>query len=256
MKMKKRGQVAIFVVIAIVIIVAVLLVYFLVPQAKTVFSGELVPNNYLQSCVQTDLEKDIKLLSDQGGYENPEGYTLYQGNKIKYLCYTSQFYLPCKVQQPLIVRNFELELQRITREKTVACVNQMVQEFKNRGYNVNVEKPATTNVEMVPENIKISIDVPITISKDSTQRFNNFEFDIPSKMYNLVMISTSIVGFESTYGNTDTDVFTAYYPNVDIDKIERDDGTTIFVVKDVTSKETFRFASRSLAWPGGYGMKA
>ena len=36
------------------------------------------------------------------------------------------------------------------------------------------------------------------------------------------------------------------------EKIKLDDGTKIYEVSDVTTHETFTFASRSLVWPPGY----
>lgn len=254
--MKKRGQVAIFIIIAIVIVGGVALVYFLLPQTRTAISGDSTATSYLQNCFEKDLQKNLIMLGEQGGYENPEGFVLYNSTKVKYLCYTSQYYLPCKVQQPLISRNFEIELARMMNSKADECVDNLKKEFESRGYTVNLKANPSTSVEMTPEKIKFIVKSPMTISKESAQNFDEFEIEVPSKMYNLIMISTSIVSYESSYGNTDTDVFRRYYPNIDINKIELDEGTTVFVVKDIGSKERFVFASRSLAWPGGYGLNA
>ena len=139
MKMKKRGQAAIFVIIAVVIVVAGILIYLLVPGAKTILSGELVPASYLKNCFQENLQSNLDTLNKQGGYENPQGYADFNGNRVKYLCYTSQYYLPCKVQQPLIVRNYGNELERMTKAKVNECLANLKKEFEGRGYQVSVE---------------------------------------------------------------------------------------------------------------------
>lgn len=254
--MKKRGQAAIFVIVAIVIIVAGVLVYLFVPQVQTVFSGEIVPGNYLRNCFQEDFQSNLDALSEKGGYQNPEGYVQFRGSNVKYLCYTSQYYLPCKVQQPLIARNFEIELERITQAKVDECVANLKSEYESKGYEVTLDGATGVGVDFIPDKINVLVTAPMTISKEGTQTFRAFNIEIPSKMYNLVMIATSIVSYESTYGNTATDIFVQYYPDIDIDKIELEGGTTVFTVRDVISKEEFTFASRSQVWPGGLGLTA
>ena len=46
---EKRGQVAIFIIVAIVIVVSGILIYFLFPNVRTIVSGEIVPNRFLLS---------------------------------------------------------------------------------------------------------------------------------------------------------------------------------------------------------------
>mgnify|MGYP001601640950 CR=1 FL=1 len=100
-KMNERGQVAILIIVAVVIAIAVLAV-FLYPRIKVAVSTEVNPSQFLQSCIESDLRNDMALLSQNGGYRAPEGVVNYGGQQYKYLCYTSQFYAKCVVQQPLI----------------------------------------------------------------------------------------------------------------------------------------------------------
>ena len=251
----KRGQTAIFVIVAIFIVVGGILIYYLFPGVQSVFKGEISPNNFIQSCVEGEVKSGIEMLSKQGGYSNPEGYVLYQGNKIKYLCYTSQYFLPCNVQQPLIKRQFEVELEKIIKLETDECVQNLKEEYEGRGFVVSGMKDTNVNVEIIPEKIKVIVEAPMTISKDEvTQNFRSFDVELRSKLYDLLMISTSLIDFEATYGNTETTFYYLYYPNLIIQKIKLGDGSTVYKVQDVTTKEEFSFASRSLAWPGGYGL--
>ena len=43
-----------------------------------------------------------------------------------------------------------------------------------------------------------------------------------------------------------------FYPDLVIDKIKRDDGTTVYIIENADLKTKFQFASRSMAWPAGY----
>ncbi|MEK6819132.1 MAG: hypothetical protein AABY10_04335, partial [Nanoarchaeota archaeon] len=253
--MNKRGQTSIFIIVAIVIFVAVLLVYFFYPNIKNVVSGEFSPSNEIENCLQSDLKENIVTLSNQGGYLDPEGFILYQNDKVKYLCYTSQYYLPCKVQQALIKKHFEDELNSVLKTKAETCISNLVAEFKRRGYEVSASSKVDTKVEIVPQRMEFTIMAPMSVTKENTQTYDEFKFNIPSEMYNILMISTSIIDFESTYGNSETNLYTQNYPNIKIDKAELDEGSTVYTVNEVTTKEKFRFASRSLAWPGGYGRE-
>ena len=89
--MNKRGQIAIFVIVA-VMIVAVVLVVFLNPGGKIGISRDVNPSSYLSNCIEPKVEETIEILSRQGGYMVPENYVLYQNEKIQYLCYTNKQY--------------------------------------------------------------------------------------------------------------------------------------------------------------------
>jgi len=255
MGMAKRGQVAIFVIVAIVIVVAGILVYFLVPGVRSAISGEIVPSDFFRSCVDDSLQENIQLLASQGGYANPEGYILHNGNRVKYLCYTSQYYFPCKVQQPLVKRNFEMELEKVLDDEAGRCVGELREEYEGRGFDVRGGEDVAINVEIAPDKIIVSTETSITASRDETTiNFRSIRFEEESQMYDLVLISTSIVDLEATYGDIETNLYYDYYPNIVIEKNKLSDGTTVYGVEDVTTGEKFNFASRSLAWPGGYGL--
>lgn len=256
-KMKKRGQVAIFVVVAVLIAVAGVLVYLFVPNARNVFSGEVVPSTFIRECVEEEVRAGVDMLSKQGGYSDPEGFILYKGMEVKYLCYTSQYYLPCKVQQPLIKRNFERELESLIEFKTDECVQKLRSEYEGRGFEVSGVEDSAANVEIIPGRIRIVVDAPMSVSNaEGTQSFRSFNVEMESEIYDLLLVATSIIDFESTYGDTETSLYYQYYPNLQIEKSKLGDGTTVYGVRDVTTDEKFYFASRSLAWPGGYGLDA
>lgn len=253
--MFKRGQTTIFVIIAIVIVFGGILVYLLVPGAKNVLGGEVSPNAFIRDCVEDEIKSGVDLLARQGGYATPEGFILNDGNKVKYLCYNAQYYLPCKVQQPLIKRHFERELEEMVEAKSDTCVQELRADYEARGFSVTGVEASSVDVEIIPGSIRVLVNAPMTVSKDEqTQSFRSFDVSLSSKMYDLLYISTSIVDFESTYGDTETTLYYAYYPNLVIEKEKLTDGTTIYGVEDVTTGEKFVFASRSLAWPGGYGL--
>jgi hypothetical protein len=256
-KKSKKGQLAIFIIIAIVIvfIIAVVILY---PRIKGVFVGtEFTPQNYIKTCLGTEVNNAIILLNKQGGYANPEGFVVYpeDGNdeKVKFLCYTSEYYKTCTVQQPLIISHYEQELSKIIEPKAKSCFESLKSEYEKRGYSVTgTLRVVTTEVDL--KGIKMTFDASLTLTKDTTNRFDKVEVMLDSQMFNILSIVQSLVKFESTYGDSETTAFMQYYPNLKIEKIKMSDGTKIYEVSDVITKEKFVFASRSLSWPPGYGV--
>ena len=255
-KMNKRGQATIFIIIAVVIVVGIIILFFLAPDLGFNLRGEIVPNEFLQEKIQDSVNSEIEILAKQGGYSNPEGAILYRGNNVKYLCYTAQYYLPCRVQQPMIKEHFEEELNSAVEQSVKENVGSLKSEYERRGFSVSGPETVESSVKIVPGEIRIDVKAPMTVTKDVTQNFNEFNIEMESQMYDLLMLATSIIDFESTYGDSETSLYMQYYPNLDIQKIKLGDGSTIYILRDVTTDEEFMFASRGLAWPGGYGFEA
>ncbi len=251
--MNKRGQVVIFVIVAIAI-VGVLAAVFLFPRVREGVTGtEFSPNSFLSDCVAPEVERGVSLLAMQGGYAEPEGFILNDGVKIKYLCYSAKNYEPCAVQQPMIKNNFEAELGRIVTPAAEQCVRNLKSEYEKRGYSVSASA-VDTQLSIIPGKIRVDFLAPMTITRDSTETFRGFDVELKSEMYDLLMTSQSIVDFESEFGDSETTLYLQYYPDLKIDKTKLDDGSTIYKLSNVVTKEEFTFASRSVAWPAGYGL--
>ena len=247
----KKGQVTIFIIVALVI-VAILLIIFLYPRFNTTTQEAFSPNAFLSSCIEPQLRPVIAQLAMHGGYLTPEGTVKFKDQNVKYLCYTSGYYTPCLDQQPMIKENFENNLAGFVNREVSQCVDDLKAEYEKQQYIVTLGQ-VSSNVSITSGNINIKINAPMTVTKESSQDFKHFDINIKSQMYDLIMISSSIVEFEATYGNAETTLYMQYYPDLKIQKTQLSDGTRIYEVNDVVTNETFTFASRSVAWPPGYG---
>lgn len=250
----KRGQVAIYLIVAIAIVALVALGVLFYPRLGGIFSQEISPNIYLKNCIEPGIKPAVETLSKQGGYSNPDGVIEYKGEKIKYLCYTSENYKTCNVQQPMIKDNFEKELNSIIKPKSDQCARNLISEYGKRGFKVTASS-IDSRVEIVPEKIKVVISAPMSITKDTTQTFKEFEVDMDSGMYDLLFTASSIIDYESSLGDSATELYLQYYPDLKIEKTKLSDGTKIYKLSNVVTNEEFVFASRSLAWPAGYGLE-
>ena len=137
----KKGQVTIFIIVAIIIIVLGILIYFFYPKiSSTLGFGTVTPSSYLQDCLKDKITTTAKELSLQGGSLNPEHYYLYEDNKIEYLCYSELPYLQCVMQQPMLKDHIENEIKTAIENDANNCLNNMEKSFNARGYNVILKK--------------------------------------------------------------------------------------------------------------------
>ncbi len=243
-----RSQVTIFIIIAIVIISAILIFFLWIKPTYFAQKGEL---NF-EECVADAVEGEINNLGVSGGFADPEFYYLYEDDKIGYLCYTNLYYKPCAVLKPFLKNHFEEQLEKVAKEKINKCYENSVAELKAKGYDV-VSGKVNSKIELKPKQVIVSVEAPISVSKQTTKKFRTFKIKINSPIYDMLMIATSILQYETKYGDSDVTSLMTLYPDFIIEKIKRGDGTTIYIIKNKESKTKFQFASRSFVWPPGYG---
>lgn len=246
--MYKRGQITLFVILAIVV-VGIVVVIFAFPEVN-VFSTAVNPSAYLHDCIEPQVAAIKETLSEQGGYAVPTHSTLYQDLTLQYLCYTSDNYVPCTVQQPLLVKHIEEEMKQYIEPRARQCLEQLKTQYERKGYGVR-SSSSSISVSIIPDRIVVDFNAPLTITKEETQTFQKFGVGIDSNWYDLLLTAVSILQYESTLGDSETNLYISYYPNLRIDKTRRDDGSTIYQLSDVTTDDRFAFATRSLVWPQG-----
>jgi len=250
-KRNRKGQVTIFIIIAIVIFAVVLALFY--PRIRVYFTPA-EPMNVVEECIKGDIDKVIDRIALQGGSLNPKLYFAYQGNNLEYLCYTNEYYRPCIMQRPLLKQHIEREIQTYIESRARSCIATMKDEMEKRGYRV-VSNYQGTDVQLVPGSINVIINARVTVTKEGTQTFNKFEIKQSSNMYDMVMIASSITNHEVEFGNIETMVYMTYYPNIILEKLKQGDGTTVYIITDTITNEKFMFASRSVAFPGGYKLR-
>ncbi len=247
--MKKRGQVTIFIIVAIIIIAMAVLIYLLYPKLKTLIGGDSNnPTAFIQSWLEDPLEEAIEKISLQGGSLNPEHFYLYYDNPVEYLCYTNEYYRTCVVQQPMLKSHIESEIENAIAPEVEACFEDLVDSFENKGYDV-IFREGNITVELLPDVIMITLSHELTLTKGDTEKYATFRILFESNLYELVSIARSIIDWEAEYGDADTSLYMAYYRGLKVEKVIKEDGTTIYMLTDKETEDKFQFASRSVAWP-------
>ncbi len=227
-RLKKKGQLTIFVIVALVIVGFAVLAYLFFPRILVGFGiSSDNPNEFIQACMEKSIGDAVEKISVQGGSLNPENYILYQDNKIQYICYTQEYYTQCAMQQPLLNKIIE-----------------------NQGYNVNLKRGGTV-VEMLPKKISIAFNNELTLTKDSSRRYEKINVFLNNNLYELTSIADSIANWEARYGNAETTLYMNYYHDLKVEKLLQGDGSKIYILTERNSGDKFQFATRSVVTPPG-----
>ena len=253
-KRGRRAQATIFIIIGIIIVAAAVIIYLFWPRISQPFQGVSEnPESFIEDCLNTELKKNVDLISKQGGLINPVNYVLNNNDKVEYLCYTSEYYLTCYMQRPLLKQNIEDEIKKSIKNKVDSCFSEMKAELEKKGNSVGVNKK-DFSVELFPGRIRVAIDSNVVVSSNrETKTYNRINADLRSNLYDLTAIASSITNWEARYGDAETTVYMAYYPSIKVEKVKLNDGSKVYIITDRNTDEVFKFASRSVVFPAGYG---
>jgi len=249
----KKGQVTIFIIIAVVIVVLGILIYMFYPEIRAGLGLEPKnPSAFIQSCIEDEIKENAEKLSLQGGSLAPEHYIIYNNEKIEYLCYTTEYYKTCVVQQPMLKQHIESEIEEEIQEQTKVCFDSMEESYKKKGYDVSLKK-GDMFVELLPKRIATTFNYSLILTKgEDSEKYDSFRVVLNNNLYELISIANSILEWEVTYGDAETTVYMDYYHDLKVEKKKQSDGTTIYILTDRNTENKFQFASRSVAWPPGY----
>src|SRR3989338_8642552 len=100
----KRGQMTIWIIVAMVLVLAIVL-FFLLRGEITPKVGEKIeenPKSYIASCVKKNVEEAVEIMLPHGGFISPEHTKLYNNITVAYLCYNSLYYDLCISEHPIL----------------------------------------------------------------------------------------------------------------------------------------------------------
>ena len=246
---QKRGQVTIFIVVAIIIAALILFSYFYL-YPKYVSQADKRP--ILDRCIQDEIQKQIVSLSLDAGMPDSKFRYMYLDENISFICYTNEYYKPCVVQQPFLKEAFEKSLAKNMQPVIQQCYDRAISDLVARGNEV-ISGDIKTNLTIDPNGVSVLINAPTSVSSgEASVSFSKIRVNLASNIYTILMVANSLLQFESTYGDSDTSSFMYYYPDLNVQKIRRDDSVKIYIITDKKDIK-YKFASRSYAWPPGYG---
>jgi hypothetical protein len=254
----KRGQITIFIIIAVVLVASVALFFVLrKPVLKVGVSEDVDINGFLTTCLGDKIREGTDLISLQGGNVEPKISKRFKFDdepyrNISYLCYTGGYYLPCTNIEPLLLSHIKEELKEYIFQEVESCFNDAADSLENKGYIVDSNYRGF-NIEFSLTKIIVKIDGDMTITKaEETKKLEGLNVAVISRFYDLAMVTQEILNQEGRFCYFNSQGYMIFYPEYEIDRFHTSDATTIYTVGYKDSEEKFRFAIRGCVFPPGW----
>ena len=246
----KRGQVTIFIIVAIIIVVAIIGAIFFMGGKRVETPADVDPTQIVKKCVEDAVEKSVWKMLANGGQRSPSQAIMYQGSEYNYLCYQADFYQGCYNIHPMLEYLVESEIKEDSLATVQDCFNSMREDFEGRGFDVSGGS-ADYSTDLLPGSVKINLKKKISLVRgESSQNFENFDTKILSPLYELIKVAREVVNSESQYCHFEYNGYMLLYPQYDIRRIDYSD-SKIYSLIDRRSGMEFKFAVRSCAFAPG-----
>ena len=248
--MNKRGQLTIFIIVAILVVVGIVAVFWLMERVDVEAPADLNPKQFVQKCVRDVVADSVEKMLENGGQRVPSQAISYLGAEWNYLCYQADYYQSCYNLHPMLEFLIEEEIREDTKEAVQVCFDLMRDDFESKGFDVS-GGATSYSIDLLPGNVEINLEKRVDVVRgDSSQSFEDFDSDILSPIYELVRIAREIVNSESQFCHFEYNGYMLLYPDYEIRRIDYSD-SKIYRVIDRRTEAEFKFAVRSCAFAPG-----
>jgi len=244
----KRGQVSVFIFLAVVIIGGILLIgYFMKNNNdkkvnQEFFESEGVkPNldkieNSIFDCVNVVSEESLESIAVQGGYYNaPDNYFDLGWTFVPYFYYN-------KIKNVPDVDFVESELKNYVQDNIYFCLNKIDVESFDLSYNV-----PDVDVEILDERVRFEVDMNVVVKKEKNSiqfDLRDYEIEYDSSLNDVLELANYVV--DSHIDNPediciDCLVDRADEKNVYVDLIEFEDDSTIVIISENKYNKPYAF---------------
>ncbi|MBL7058861.1 hypothetical protein ISS08_00195 [Candidatus Pacearchaeota archaeon] len=247
--LNKRGQVTIFIVVAIVIIAIAALLYLFSPSVKSIISPDTQnPEEFIREYLQEEIEMNIQTIAMQGGSYDLEniGTANYGEYEVSYLCYTEDpAPLKCSLSTAgnTLIPYIEREIKNSVEPLVDSSFDALKKSYEEEGYSVDI-KPGDIEVIIVDKQIKINMDYKVRLEKENIDEYEQFNILVNTNLFQLLIIATNILQYEASVGVADPNRYlNSEGPKGFIWQKELlADGTKIYELENIYSEDKFQFA--------------
>jgi hypothetical protein len=245
----KRGQVTVWVIVAIAIVAIVGFIFFISGGPGLLAGPEINPQAYIEKCMKDATAEALDKMLPQGGFVEPgENSKIYNDVKVAYLCYIGSYYYPCINQHPAYISEIKTEILNYVKPKAEQCFSDMKTQLEKNGYSVSFDSPLTMNVELMPGKARVGADRKLSLRKQGEARtFDEFKSEVVNPIYDLANVATRIVNDEARYCSFEYVGYMAVYPSFEIKLYRMSDSTEIYTIKDKDSGKELNIAIRGCA---------
>ncbi|MBS3175563.1 hypothetical protein J4440_06805 [Candidatus Woesearchaeota archaeon] len=212
--MQKRGQVALFVIVGILIIIAIALLFFF--RGKIVDTGkqQIDTNQFLSStiknierdvlskCVTSSTEDIVKSILVNGGSikENINSLT-YRGKKYRILCQAMENTNQC-LSSPLILSSIEQNMNEELNKKITNCLK--FDQFEDNSYELIKPKDFNVKLEMRKNSIVADLEYNLKIKRgENIVETEGIRKNLEIPLSDLFNAANDVLNRRSLFGNFD-----------------------------------------------------
>ena len=250
--MKRSGQVTIFIIVGIVLVVGLGLLFFFKGESSSDIgiSKDLAPSDFIESCMQTKIQETVIIMLNQGGVINNSLYKKFkfsdetEYSNISLLCYTPEYYSPCINQNPMYITEAKRKFKEQISGEMKKCFENLETNFKKE-YESSDVNYNDFKIEFKDDMVILNIDAKIAITKaQETKVYNEFNLNYPTRLYSLLLLAQEISNQQAEYSYFNIQGFMSMNPEYYIRQFTSGDMVKIFRIKHKKTEEEIKFATR------------
>jgi len=252
-KINNRGQVTMFIIIGILVVFAIILVFYLTGRISFSSSPTENPEAYLKNCMVASAKEAENIILKNNGYPqlNSTNYILYNKEKVPYACTVSEFYSPCIPQDPgffsYISRSIENKVVRDIED----CLKTLVDELESKKYAVQIDSGNIT-LKIQKDFISVSFGKRIYATKDEeSKQISNIDLVYSTKLYDMIKLEQTIVNYESTICEFNKMNWMRHDNSIAIFTTRTSDQTKVYTLRERLTDREIKFAIKTCVMPAG-----
>jgi len=172
--MKKRGQLTIFIILAIIIVSSILTYFFIMNKTGQTYSNQFLSDKPLSAktetvreniydCINSIAREAIIMISFQGGHHTrPEKYFDSEGRFFSYYYYQGELLMPTQIE-------IEQSISDYMNENLLECISQ-----KEMPQTISLTTP-NTKTQIKEKYITFTIDTTLTITENESTKLVNIK---------------------------------------------------------------------------------
>ncbi|RMD66981.1 hypothetical protein D6817_02865 [Candidatus Pacearchaeota archaeon] len=268
----KRGQVGIWVMLGVILVASLALLFFIQRKPRVDVQQPQLPSadveSFVKGCVESALSDALKVILPQGGFFNPQPFVTFNGYKVQYLCKNRNYFsirelnYACQQQVPPFVPAIEAQLSTFLQPRMLDCYNEMKSEFRSLGSEVEFDQSTAPEVSVDLRHGKIVTKVKkqVKVTKQGeTRTFEEVSVETPSPVFDMAFVAESVLQrqFALYAGATDLGYDLINYRRTNkllVTPYRISDGTVVYKIEDVPSKQFMYVAFRGAVLPHGMAV--
>lgn len=204
--MKKKGQIALFVIVSLFLIGAIFLIYNFVKTPTTVPSALRPLDDQVSGCIANALDDGTRILGEQGGYitlpEFKAGSEIYPstsqfnffGSVMPFWFYVSGNGI--EQNQAPSITGMQGQLEEYVNAQLKNCD---FSSLESQGYSISAEQTPSTIVKIGDSSITANVNWPVTLSFGNTKkRVTDHRVQVDSNFGNLYNAAKKIFDEENS----------------------------------------------------------